>query len=201
MRIPSKEECFKLLCETDTMDHIAHHSFQVCRVAMCLTDKLAVKNIVLNRNLIEAAAILHDVTKTRSLTTGEKHSETGSNLLGDLGYPEVADLIRQHVRLDTYDSVIPSEAEIVNYSDKRVLRENIVSLEERMAYILERYGKTPESREYIAINRIKTQELENKLFAHLPFLPQELDKQAEADGNFRQFLDWRKNFTSVMKKC
>lgn len=192
MRIPSKEECFKLLCETDTMDHIAHHSFQVCRVAMCLTDKLMAKRFVLNRDLIEAAAMLHDVTKTRSIKTGERHAETGSDMLNELGYPEVADLIRQHVRLDVYGSAIPNEAEIVNYSDKRVLHEHIVSLEERMDYILERYGKTPESRKYIAINRKKTQELEKKLFAYLSFLPQELEKQTEADSNFTQFLDWRR---------
>ncbi len=200
MRIPSKEECFQLLCETDTMDHIAHHSFQVCRVAMCLTDKLTAQNFVLNRDLIEAAAILHDVTKTRNIRTGERHAETGSDMLNDIGYPEVADLIRQHVRLDVYGLAIPNEAEIVNYSDKRVLHENIVSLEDRMAYILERYGTTPESRVYIAINWKKTQELETKLFHHLTFLPQELQTQVDAEKNFRKFSDWRNNFASAMKK-
>jgi uncharacterized protein len=192
MRIPSKEECFKLLCETDTMDHIAHHSFQVCRVAMCLTDHLRAKNFVLNRDMIEAAAILHDVTKTRSIKTGERHAETGSKLLNDLGYPEVADLIRQHVGLDVYGTALPTEAEIVNYSDKRVLHENIVSLQERMNYILERYGTTPESREYIAINWKKTEDLENKLFCDLPFLPQDIENQVEADSSFMQFPDWRR---------
>jgi uncharacterized protein len=201
MRIPSKEECFHLLCETETMDHIAHHSFQVCRVAIFMTDQLAAKNVVLHRDLIEAAAILHDVTKTRSIRTGERHAETGSNLLKEIGCPEVADLIRQHVRLDVYGTALPNEAEIVNYSDKRVLHENIVSLEDRMTYISERYGTTPESREYIAINWKKTQELENKLFEHLPFLPQDIEKQLEADDTFRQFTGWRKNFASAMKKC
>jgi len=200
MRIPSKEECFQLLCETETMDRIAHHSFQVCRVAMCLTDKLTAKKNVLNRDLIEASAMLHDVTKTRSIRTGERHAETGSNLLNERGYPEVADLIRQHVRLDVYGTALPTEAEIVNYSDKRVLHETIVSLEDRMTYILERYGKTPESRDYIAINWKKTQELETKLFEHLTFLPQELEKQLEAENNFRTFQDWRNNFASDMKK-
>ena len=58
----------------------------------------------LNRDLIRAAALLHDITKTRSFVTSENHALTGGQFLSDLGYPEVGDLVRQHVRLDEYET-------------------------------------------------------------------------------------------------
>jgi len=95
--------------------------------------------------MIRAAALLHDITKTRSFQTLEDHAETGARLVADLGYPEVGRIIGQHVRLESYPPArTPSEAEIVNYADKRVLHDRIVSLDERMGYILKKYGDAPD---------------------------------------------------------
>ncbi len=189
MKIPSKNECFRLIAEMETMDHIARHSFKVCQAALFITDKLMSEHILLNRDLIEASARLHDITKTRSIKTGERHAESGAKLLTDLGYSEVGDIIRQHVRIDIYSFSAPiSEAEVVNYADKRVLHEDVVSLEKRMNYILERYGKTPESREYIMFNWKQTQELEQKLFRKLDFLPEDLAGRLEPDNSFEEYI-------------
>jgi putative nucleotidyltransferase with HDIG domain len=159
------------------MEHIVRHSLQVCRVAELLVQQLREKGRTLNRDLVRAAALLHDITKTRSLTTGEQHSESGCNLLADRGYAEVGDIVRQHVKLDIYfGSDSPSEAEIVNYADKRVLHDRIVSLDERMAYILERYGATPEYRARLRwLWQISNQQ-EKRIFAELSFPPDAIEK-------------------------
>jgi putative nucleotidyltransferase with HDIG domain len=192
MKIPSKEECFRLMAAMETMDHIAHHSFQVCRVALFLTDSLAARHIFLNRDLIEASARLHDITKTRSIRTGERHADTAAKLMTDLDYPEVGDIIRQHVRVDNYSAVTPiSEAEIVNYADKRVLHTEVVGLEQRMSYILERYGKTPQNREYIMENWKQTRELEEKIFRVLDFPVEQLAEKLGADDSFEEYLKSR----------
>jgi putative nucleotidyltransferase with HDIG domain len=81
----------------DMLENIVAHSLQVCRVSMFLTDRLGLPE--LNRELIRAAALLHDITKTRSFRTQEDHAETGARLIADLGYPEVAGIVGQHVRL------------------------------------------------------------------------------------------------------
>lgn len=189
MKIPSENECFRLIAEMETMDHIARHSFKVCQAALFFTDKLVSEHILLNRELIEASARLHDITKTRSIKTGERHAETGAKLLTDLGYPEVGDIIRQHVRIDIYSFYAPiSEAEIVNYADKRVLHEDVVNLDKRMNYILERYGKTLQNREYIMFNWKQTQGLEQKLFKILNFLPKDLADRLEQDNSFEEYL-------------
>ena len=176
MNIPSEEACLRIISETGMLEHIVAHSLQVCRVSLFLTDRLGLPE--LNRELIRAAALLHDITKTRSFSTQEDHAETGARLIADLGYPEVAGIVGQHVRLNRYGSAsaTPVDAEIVNYSDKRVLHDRIVPLSERMGYILEKYGSAPERKRMLLILWEKTEKLEARLFSRLPFCPGDISR-------------------------
>jgi putative nucleotidyltransferase with HDIG domain len=160
----------------EMLEHIAHHSIQVSRVALFITDHLIAKNAPLNRDLVFAAALLHDITKTRSFKTGENHAKTGGQLLCDLNYPEVGDIIAQHVSLKTYNDFdgFPHEAEIVNYADKRVLHDKIVSFNQRMEYIMDRYGKLDEHRSKISRLWEKSIVLEKKIFSNLSLVPDDL---------------------------
>ncbi|MCP4106330.1 MAG: HDIG domain-containing protein [Desulfobacteraceae bacterium] len=192
MQTPSITDCYKLIFEMEMMDHIVAHSLQVCRVALFLTDRLKEKGISLNKNLVQASALLHDITKTRSLKTGENHAQTGGHILNEQGYPEVGHIIGQHVFLETYSVTDPpGEPEIVNYSDKRVLHDKIVSLKERMDYIMERYGKGPEHQERIRLLGREAGKLENKLFRWLPFSPGELGELVGHDcsASFSEYRD------------
>jgi putative nucleotidyltransferase with HDIG domain len=172
MKIPSKPGCFHLMCQMQMLDHIAAHSLMVSRVALLLSDHLLQQNLSIDRDLVATAAILHDITKPRSLSTGENHAETGEVLLRDLGFPAVGRIVGQHVVLDDYPaSHPPTEAAIVNYADKRVLNDRIVSLAERMEYILDRYGRTPEREQKLRWLWNKTIDLERKLFTFIPFQP------------------------------
>jgi uncharacterized protein len=181
IRIPSPEACRQLISVMGMMEHIVAHSLQVCRVSLFMADHLALLGI--NRELIQAAALLHDITKTRSFKTWEDHAETGALLLDDLGYPEVGCIIGQHVRLEHYfSSATPTEAEIVNYADKRVLHDRIVPLSERMGYILEKYGRSPERKRNILFLWEKTEKLQARLFAGLSFSPDDLGRLLTAEG-------------------
>lgn len=142
--VPGRERCLQLIREMEMPVHIVFHSIQVGRVAVAVTDLLIHFGAELNRNLVLTGAVLHDITKNRSFTTGERHDATGRDFLVDKGFPEVGCIVGQHVRIyPESDRPSVTEAEIVNFSDKRVLHDKVVSLKERMAYILERYGKTP----------------------------------------------------------
>ncbi len=175
MNTPDREECFRLIHRMDMMDHIIDHSIMVSNVALCLCRFLEEKFPKINIQAVRSAALLHDITKTRSFSTGETHSDTGGILLKSLGYPEIGDIIRQHVILDTHtnDTSI-SEQEIVNYSDKRVLHDQIVSLERRLEYIRVRYGAKPEFRNRVKLMWKSALDLEKKLFEQLPFEPSQL---------------------------
>ena len=171
-----------MIREMGIMDHIAVHSIRVCQVALFLTDHLNEKGHHLNRDLIQAAALLHDITKTRSFETGENHAETAQVLIGDAGFPEVSHIVGQHVRLlKSLVTETLEEAEIINYSDKRVMHDHIVSLEERFAYIAGRYAKNDSDRARIASLTQKTKALEKRLYQYLPFSPASLKNQLRSE--------------------
>jgi hypothetical protein len=132
--------------------------------------------------MIRSAALLHDITKTRSFDTGEDHALTGGQFLSDRGYPEVGNLVRQHVVLDEYKATeIPAEADILNYADKRVLHDEIVDLDTRLDYILKRYAKKAEDRVRITLLWQKTRLLENRIFSELPIFPEDLNRILNAE--------------------
>jgi len=193
MNIPSKKDCYQLMCEMEMMDHIVIHSMQVCRVATVLTQHLIDQGFQLNFDLIQAAALLHDITKTRSFKTKEEHALTGGRYLTELGYSEVGSLVRQHVKLDEYPQTVSiGETEIINYADKRVLHDKVVPLEKRLDYILEKYAKVAEHRKLIYSLWEKTREIEDEIFAALSFSPDDLSGLVNAEDRSLDFQEYRK---------
>ena len=96
-------------------------------------------------------------------------------MLTDLGYPEIGSIVRQHVILDSYEADTPiTEEEIVNYSDKRILHDRIVSLARRMEYIQNRYCIKKRFADLFEIMKTNTLGLEKKLFKPLDLEPDEL---------------------------
>ena len=182
------------------LENIVAHSIQVCRVGICLADHLKLQGFKINEQLVQAAALLHDITKTRSFETEENHALTGGQVLTDFGYPQVGDLVRQHVRLDNYSEPHNlSEAVIINYADKRVLHDRIVSLDERMSYIQERYGTRPEHKDRIQLLWKKTAALERQIFKFLPFSPDDLIHHLTPMDLSSEISNYRKVFTQCAR--
>ena len=73
-----------------------------------------------------------------------------------------------------------SEEEIVNYADKRVMHDRIVSLEERFSDLKERYGRIQRAMDYLERLRKEIYDIENKIFFILQIDPNDLqDLQLE----------------------
>ena len=176
MKIPSEIQCYRIMTEMVMLDNIAAHSIRVCQVATLLADSLNSTGFTFDPGLITAAALLHDITKTRSLKTAENHARTGGLYLRELGYPEVGEIVWQHIKISEFDPQgKPTEAEIVNYADKRVLHDKVVSLEKRIAYIMKRYTCSGQLGNQLGQMRQQSQVIENKLFKNIPFLAEELN--------------------------
>ncbi len=177
MKIPDKKECLNIIHNNKMMDHIIKHSMMVRVVAGFLCSKLIKTFPALNIELAKSAGLLHDITKTQSFTTGEKHSDTGGKLIKKLGFPETGNIIRQHVFLDEYNTDSPvTEAEIINYSDKRVLHDKVVALDERLDYIYQNYVTNKEFINHFDFMKKNTYILEEKLFSYLDFQPNDLQQ-------------------------
>ncbi|MBI9084251.1 MAG: HDIG domain-containing protein [Desulfobacterales bacterium] len=198
MTIPTQNQCFQMLHDSAMPEHIVAHSLQVCRVARLLTGALIQRGAALDMDLVTASALLHDITKPRSFETGENHCETGAALLAEKGYGRVGKIVGQHVRLDAYaPGGEPTEAGIVNYADKRVLHDQVASLDRRMAYILERYGKAPDSDRRIRWLWDVSAELERRIYRDLSFAPADLDGQIGDVDNSPEM----KAFKAVAAAC
>ncbi|MGA2782959.1 MAG: HD domain-containing protein [Smithella sp.] len=149
------------------LPNIIAHSRQVMRVSLVITDNLK-NGVSINRNLVIAAALLHDITKTRSLETREPHDQSGGELLRELGFTRVGEIVEQHViLLDFNPQEKLKEREIINYADKRVMHDRIVSLSERMEDLIQRYGTTEKIKNLIRQRESNTYAIEKKIAGSL----------------------------------
>jgi uncharacterized protein len=165
-QIPTIEECYQIMNKR-MPPHIIEHSEQVMRVAVSITDNLK-PHVIINKNLIIAASLLHDITKNESLITHEHHDSTGGILIRKLGFDQVAEIIEEHVELKEYgpDTEL-KEKEIVFYSDKRVAHTEIVTVDERISDLLIRYGKTEKIRHIIIKNKESITNIEKKINSNM----------------------------------
>jgi len=167
-RMPSRAECLQLMKQHHMWDHIIQHSLKVAQVALFLAKALNRIGERLDLDLIEASSLLHDITKKRSIENKEDHVTTGAALLKDLGYDRVSKIVKCHVRLPRRRSLKRiTEAEIVNYADKRVLHDRIVTLKERFADVKLRYAKNKHMLRRINTTEEESIKLEDKIFSKL----------------------------------
>ncbi len=180
MRLPSREECYAILKEYQVPPHIVAHGERVAQVALFLARALKEVGEPLCLPLIEAAGLLHDLTKHWSLKTGENHALSAARELRARGYPEVAAVVAQHIFLKPGPPGAPLRPEeIVYYADKRVKHTEIVPLKERFRDLRARYGK-----DTYALIRLRwledlTKLLERRLFKKLPFGPEKVQELGE----------------------
>jgi len=184
--VPDTAACLRLMDQYGMLDNIRHHSLVVARVAdllVCELNSGEPAGPVPDRNLVLAGALLHDIAKTPCLEKGCDHACRGAEICRRHGFPEVASIVAHHVILqdfapDRYRNGHFSAEEIVYYADKRVRHQEIVSLDERLTYILDNYSHgDPRLRKLIRDNFDQCRELERRLFTHLPFGPERVEKR------------------------
>lgn len=120
-QIPDQKICDEILAQLP--EPVAAHSREVWKVAMEMTDLLAEQGVQLQRELICAAALLHDLCRT-----APQHAAAGAQKLQELGYNEVADIVAVH---HDWDDNVLDERAIVFLADKYVLGTERVTLEKR----------------------------------------------------------------------
>ena len=136
MNIPSREQCLEILNNNKTPSNVIGHCKTVCKVAEDVVEKLTKKGIKVNKRLVIAAALLHDVERLKP-----NHVLAGAKLVTELGYPEVAKVMSKHTLFKISENRPKTiEEKIVFYADKRAKHDKIVTLEERYKDLKERYN-------------------------------------------------------------
>ncbi len=181
---PTRAQCLAYMDDFAMLENIRAHSFMVARAAAALLAGLReagkTRHPLPSEDLVSAGALLHDIAKSQCLHGVCKHALVGQEICLELGFPEIGEIVREHVVLSDfaahrYRQGIFNAKELVYYADKRVRHDVIVSLDSRLAYILERYGDNdPQKEAMIASNFKLCQEFEYLLFCFLDFPPSEL---------------------------
>jgi putative nucleotidyltransferase with HDIG domain len=171
--VPDRAACLGLLQDEGVPEHIVAHSVRVAQVAVRIGEALNREaGEKLDLALLEAGALLHDISKLHTIHHGGDHATVGAQRVGELGCEELAPLVQRHVDIGPWSPDGPvTEAELVNYADKRVRHEELVSLEDRFTDLLERYGTTDRARERIHSFWRAMSEMEIKIFRRLSFGP------------------------------
>ncbi len=148
-RIPGIAECAALMDQHGMLTNIRQHSLAVAKLADQIVTGLTRNADVYNsaeRKLVIAGALLHDIAKTPCLNGSCNHAAVGAEICRENNFHETAAIVEEHVILQSHEPARYKTGEfwageIVYYADKRVLHDKIVSLKERLEYILVHYGK------------------------------------------------------------
>lgn len=168
--------------------NIRRHSLVVARLAdhiITALDSNPALPTVVDRQLVIAGALLHDIAKTQCLENRCDHAQLGAEICKEHGFHEVSAIVAEHVILQTHEpsrcaTGLFTAQEIVYYADKRVRHDQVVSLAERLDYILEHYGLgDPKRHERIRQNFQRCLHLERLLFQWLEFEPDHLGNTSD----------------------
>ncbi len=125
---PTVELCEKIQSYFNMPDNEKKHCNKVAHAALNICNELVQNGIELNRDIVVAAGMLHDIAKGKSM-----HARVGANWLYDMGYHAIAKIVEEHMELDYIPDIL-TEKEVVYLADKMVKDDNIVSINERFSY-------------------------------------------------------------------
>jgi HD superfamily phosphodiesterase len=178
--IPTIQQCDQIMDKYHMPDHIRAHSMVVARIAHLIASGLNSAGVDISVEKTVSGAMMHDIAKISCVHSHEDHCLKGKEICDHEGFYEISDIVNEHVILKhivtEYDF---NEKEIVNYSDKRVLHDKVVSIQERMEDIIVRYGshfKHIDFERLVRKNYDISQLVEKKLFKKLDFLPQDVSE-------------------------
>ncbi|MCE1253604.1 MAG: HD domain-containing protein, partial [Anaerolineae bacterium] len=96
--------------------------------------------------LAQRGGLLHDIAKLSSIgkVHSKSHSEMGWEILNSYGQPKLAEISRRHILHAIQDPQLKPqswEEKIVFYADKLAEGSHLVSLDERVEALKQRYGQ------------------------------------------------------------
>ena len=119
----TEEVCERMMSAAGAGEDLTAHCRAVAELAGQLCYALGAKGLRLDAKLIRSSALLHDIARSE-----KDHPSAGAKWISELGYPEIADVIRQHHDIDSAEL---NEASVVFIADKAVRGTERVRIEDR----------------------------------------------------------------------
>lgn len=168
--IPDEDACRALWDKYGMLDNIRAHSAQVAALAVNLAELAAVRGGGVSVPMVRAAALLHDIAKTYTITHGGSHAQLGASwVVSETRNRAIAQGVMLHVHWPwpVDPARVCSLPFFVIYADKRIKHDRCVSLRERFEDLLVRYGHTEQARAGIQESYRQGQTIERALAARL----------------------------------
>jgi CTP:molybdopterin cytidylyltransferase MocA len=147
--VPSENECLALMAMRFGREAaVIRHCRAVADIALVLATGLNRAGCRIDVDLVQAAGLLHDVAKGMP-----NHAGAGASLLSDLGFSQIACVVRDHMDLTPPENGPIDERELVYIADKLVRGDQPVNMEDRFADKLERHGGDPVKRSAVLRRR------------------------------------------------
>jgi putative nucleotidyltransferase with HDIG domain len=162
MAIPTPAQAEEILRSLALPDGIVVHSRGVTRVARAAAQLVADAGIPIDLDLVEAAALLHDLDKPLIRRTGEPHGLVAARQLAEMGYPELGPAVASHpVSCLVDDERFPRgwPSVIVAVADRHVAQE-FMTIDQRIDDMLRRH---PDYRRSLEAARRPAHALEQEL--------------------------------------
>jgi len=204
IKLPSPEECRDYFDYYKVPGNIKAHCLAVQRSAVFLAQKLNEQGVKIEVPLVSCLAIFHDMFKAVAINYDNETG--GSNRFHTYklnseeyamwkklraAYPNMSEtqVIKEILKVDYPElsalfvheeqGYTPEQA-LSNYCDWITLRDEIVTLKERLSYLLQAY---PEKKMFYFNEAKKIKEYEKEIFVKLNFSPEELSvKIKESEG-------------------
>ena len=130
----SEEEVNRLYSEYSTPPNVIRHCKAVTRVAETLSRALNGKGYSLDLDLVRGAGLSHDVARTY-----DRHWDVMADKLEEMGYPDEAFIVREHMLGDSYHEIENiTEQDMIWLGDRLVKEDQYVGIDERFEYIIDK---------------------------------------------------------------
>ena len=182
MAVPTLTEAQQLLASFDLPDGIVTHARGVSRVAAEAARVLAAAGVAVDPQLVEVAALLHDVDKLETRDHGQQHGLVGARWMAERGFPELAEPIASHpigCLLDPSRSPRGWAAVAVAVADRHVAQ-GFVSIDERIDDLTRRY---PDFKADLEAARLPAHAMQADLAAAAGLGVEELEARLQAAWN------------------
>ena len=122
--VPTLNECEAIFEFKHVPEAIRAHGRAVAKRALEITDSLIAVGHMLDRRLVYAAALLHDICRSEP-----DHARQGAEALREMGFEKAAQAVSEHMNLEDPEKL--DESAVVYYADKTTAGVEYVTLDER----------------------------------------------------------------------
>ena len=150
-QIPSKAECRAIMAARFSDGHpVEKHGKVVARIGQIIGNKLIHAGCTVDADLIGVCGYLHDIGKGKKY-----HAKFGADLLKNMGYLNVSEVIASHMDLVFAKEGTITEKEVLYLADKMTHGESILKLEKRLESKMNQLADNPKGK-MAAEKRIRT---------------------------------------------